>query len=199
VLTAAAVEREMTASDGEGGRSAVAQSRIVSVIGRKHTGKTSLVVALAGEFTRRGYRVMTIKHATHSVDADQPGTDSYRHFHEGKSERTLLVAPNVLVSFERHAGDPDPIALAAHYCQGADIVLAEGFHWSALPKIEVIRLASDKPHFDAALASASDWIAIVTDHDDFQAQCPVFRFGSTTWLSQLADLTWTGAAIVSAA
>lgn len=177
----------------------MADTRIVSVVGRKDAGKTTLVVALAGEFTRKGRRVMTIKHASHPVDVDRPGTDSYRHFHEGKAERTLVVSPEMRVSFERHLDDADPVDLAAQYCGGADVVLVEGFRKSTLPKIEVFRrAASDAPLYDPGLLNAQSWIAIVTDDDRFQAPCPVLRFRDTMWLQLLANLAWDRATILPA-
>jgi molybdopterin-guanine dinucleotide biosynthesis protein B len=178
----------------------VAETRIVSVVGRKDAGKTTLVVALAAEFLRKGRRVMTIKHASHPVDVDRSGTDSFRHFHEGKAIRTLVVAPEMRVCFERHPDDTDPATLAAQYCEGADIVLVEGFRKSTLPKIEVFRrAASDRPLFETGLPNAGSWLAIVTDDDHFQAPCPVLRFRDTMWLQLLANLAWDRAATIPAA
>lgn len=63
----------------------MAATRILSVIGRKGAGKTTLIIALAGEFTRKGRRVMTIKHARQPVAVDKADSDSYRLFHEAAS------------------------------------------------------------------------------------------------------------------
>lgn len=169
-------------------------TRILTVIGKKDAGKTTLAVALAAEFVRKGRRVMTIKHASHPADVDRPGTDSHRHFHEGKAERTLLVSPDMRVLFERHKDDTDPTTLARRYLDGADIVLVEGFRKAALPKIEVFRrAASSTPIFDPAAANVAEWLAIVTDDDKLQAPCPVLRFRDTMWLQLLANLAWEGA------
>jgi molybdopterin-guanine dinucleotide biosynthesis adapter protein len=111
----------------------VAATRIISIIGRKNAGKTTLTVALAGELARRGYRVMTIKHGDHPADVDREGTDSWRHFHEGKAESVLIASPDLRVLFERAPDEYDPIGLARRYLQGADIVLVEGFKQSPLP------------------------------------------------------------------
>jgi molybdopterin-guanine dinucleotide biosynthesis protein B len=62
---------------------------MVAIIGRKHHGKTTLTVRLAAEFHRRGYRVMTIKHGSHTFDIDPETTDTYRHYHEGHAERRI--------------------------------------------------------------------------------------------------------------
>jgi molybdopterin-guanine dinucleotide biosynthesis protein B len=167
------------------------------VIGRKHAGKTTLLVALAAEYTRKGRRVMTIKHASHPAEIDQPGTDSHRHFHEGKAERTLLVSPTVRVSFERQPDLTDPITLARQYLGGADIVLVEGFKSAPLPKIEVFRReVGDKPIFLPDAPNASEWVAIVTDDEHYEATCPVLRFRDTMWMQLLANLGWDRAKVI---
>src|SRR5213079_3687086 len=66
---------------------------MMSIIGRKNAGKTTLLVALAAELVRRKFRVMTIKHGTHPADTDQRGKDSWRHWHEGHAERVLMEGP----------------------------------------------------------------------------------------------------------
>jgi molybdopterin-guanine dinucleotide biosynthesis protein MobB len=175
----------------------VAETRIVSIIGRKRSGKTTLAVALAAEFVRKGRRVMTIKHSALPVEMDRPGSDSYLAFHDGKAERTLVIAPGVRVLFERHADDTDPVTLARRYFDGADIVLVEGFRLAAIPKIEVFRReVSPTPIFDPALPSAGEWIAIVTDDDRFEASAPVLRFRDTMWLHLLASMAWDKARVI---
>jgi molybdopterin-guanine dinucleotide biosynthesis protein B len=169
----------------------VAATRIISVIGRKNAGKTTLTVALASELARRGHRVMTIKHGHHPADADRHGSDTWRHFHEGRAERVLIASPDLRVLFERTPDSYDPIGLARQYMQGADIVLTEGYKSSALPKIEVFRrAASSTPLYDPAATNASQWVAVVTDDADFRADCAVLRFHDTIWLQLLANLAW---------
>jgi molybdopterin-guanine dinucleotide biosynthesis protein len=146
----------------------VAATRILSIVGRKNSGKTTLAVALAAEYVRRGKRVMTIKHASHPATVDTPGTDSYQ----------------------------DPVALARRYLDGADIVLVEGFTAHPLPKIEVFRgVAAKEPIFDAKSEAAEQWRAIVTD-EDLEADCRVLRFRDTMWLQFLANIGWDGARII---
>jgi molybdopterin-guanine dinucleotide biosynthesis adapter protein len=174
----------------------VAATRIISIIGKKDAGKTTLVVALATEM-RRKLRVMTLKHGTHAADMDQRGKDTWRHWNEGKAERVLLEAPGERVLFERTESDGDPIALARRYLDGADIVLAEGFSAYPLPKIEVYRTAcGDKPIYDPSRDNADQWVAVITDNAAFRAPFPVFRFSDTSWLVSLATLAWDRARIL---
>jgi molybdopterin-guanine dinucleotide biosynthesis protein B len=174
--------------------------RIVSVIGRKNAGKTTLTVALAAELVRRGRRVMTIKHGDHPADVDRPGSDTYRHFNEGRAERTLIAAPTIRVLFERAADDYDPIGLARRYMDGADLVLCEGFKLAPLPKIEVWRSAvANRPLYDPAAPNASEWLAIMTDDRSklgVEPRCPVLAFGDTNWLQTLANLAWERALVL---
>src|SRR5207237_3867952 len=91
-----------------GGGGGVAATRMMSVIGRKNAGKTTLLVALAAELARRKFRVMTIKHGTHPADTDQRGKDSWRHWHEGHAERVLMEGPGQRVLWEKTEADSDP-------------------------------------------------------------------------------------------
>ena len=52
-------------------------ARIISIIGRKNAGKTTLVVALASEFTRQGKKVGTIKHGHHPALLDTVRVEAY--------------------------------------------------------------------------------------------------------------------------
>lgn len=176
----------------------MAATRMISVIGRKNAGKTTLIVALAAELGRRKFRVMTIKHGSHAADMDQKGKDTWKHWHEGKAERVLMEAPGQRVLFERTHEESDPIALARRYLDGADIVLVEGFKQAPLPKIEVYRLAAgDAPVFDPATHDPADWVAMLTDNPTYRAPFPVFRFSDTAWLVTLANLAWDRAKILA--
>jgi molybdopterin-guanine dinucleotide biosynthesis protein B len=156
-------------------------------------------VALAGEFIRRGRRVMTLKHGHHPAEADRAGSDTWRHFHEGRAERTLIAGPEVRVLFERTPDDYDPIGLARRYLDGADIILAEGFSRAPLPKIEVFRRAvATAPIHQDRDQTPEQWKAIVTDDPALTARCPVLRFNDTMWLQLLANLAWDGALLLPA-
>ncbi|HEU4763568.1 MAG TPA: molybdopterin-guanine dinucleotide biosynthesis protein B [Gemmatimonadales bacterium] len=174
-------------------------TRIISIVGRKDTGKTTLVVALTAELRRQKRRVMTIKHASHPAEFDRPGTDSWRHFHEGGAERVVLASPDARFIEERSPDTLDPVALARRYLDGADIVLVEGFKAARLPKIEVFRRAvAQTPLYDPAAAESEDWVAILTDTPSLDARCRVLRFTDTMWMQQLAALAWDRAKVIPA-
>ena len=149
---------------------------VVSIIGRKNSGKTTLVVALLAELRRRGLRVASIKHGHHAFETDQPGRDSWRHFNEGEAEATIMAGEGKIALVMRMDGEPDPVRLVRDFYTGLgyDLVLAEGYKAGPFPKIEVFRRAlHDRPLYDDAGDAASSWIALVTDDADLQAPVPV--------------------------
>ena len=164
-------------------------TKIVSVIGHKNAGKTTLVAALSHEFKRQKRRVGTIKHASHPLEVDREGTDSWRHFHEGRADGVVVASPDLRVAFERRPDDAGPEELARRYFSDMDVVIVEGFKAAALPKIEVFRKEVAKaPLFQAEAENANDWLAIITDDHRYSAPCRVLHFSDTMWLTVLTAL-----------
>lgn len=165
---------------------------MVAIIGRKHHGKTTLVVRLAAELHRRAYRVMTIKHGSHTFDIDPETTDTYRHYHEGHADKVAMSAPDKFALIERWLDPLDPEDIARRYMSDADIVLCEGFKQSALPKIEVFRVGAavhePAPLYHPASPQAPSYLAIVTDSPGIASGLPVISLAAPEWLDTLADL-----------
>ena len=162
---------------------------LLTVVGRKHSGKTTLVVRLAAELGRRGLRVMTIKHGSHTFNIDPQTTDTYRHYHEGEAERVAMVSPDKFALIIRSDDEAGPEEIAERYMADADLVLCEGFKKSALPRIEIFRKAAHAtPLFDPTADNAKLYRAVLTDDDDFEAPIPVVYLSDATWLNQLVDL-----------
>ncbi len=168
--------------------------RLVSIVGKKNAGKTTLVVALVRELLRRGHRVMTIKHGAHPFDFDQQGRDTWRHMHEGGAERVLMETPKSRILMAQAVEGTSPRELAATYLEEADFVVVEGFKTADLPKIEVYRRAVHaQPLYAADAPDAAQYLAVITDATDYRAPIPVLRFTDTNWLYRIVDLVVQGA------
>jgi len=162
---------------------------IVTIIGTKKQGKTTLTVKLAAEMHRRGHRVMTMKHGSHTFNIDPSTTDTYRHYHEGLAERVAMVSPDKFALVERWTEERGPEQIAEKYLADADIVIAEGFKAAVLPKIEIFRRETGKtPLYEAGSELASHYIAIATDDAAMKAHVPLVLFSDPEWLTTLADL-----------
>jgi molybdopterin-guanine dinucleotide biosynthesis protein MobB len=160
---------------------------LLAITGRKHAGKTTLLVRLAAELHRRGHRVMTIKHGSHTFNIDPSTTDTYRHYHEGNAERVAMVAPDKFALIERWSDELSAEEVAERYMSDADVVLCEGFKRSGLPKIEIHRGAEHgSPLYGSGVIDDSTCVALVTDVAGFGAPVPVFDLGDSRWLDALA-------------
>ena len=162
---------------------------MVAIIGKKHSGKTTLTVRLAAELHGRGHRVMTIKHGSHTFNLDPAATDTFRHYHEGHAERVAMASPDKFALVQRWTQELAPEEIAERYLSDADVVLCEGFKQSALAKIEIYRRAAHAdPLYDASTPQAARYLAMVTDAPDMSLPFPVIELTREGWLTSLANL-----------
>lgn len=162
---------------------------VLCIVGKKDSGKTEVTVRLARELRRRGRRVMTVKHG-HSFDLDTPGTDSWRHRHEGEADRVVMASPEGFAVVGRWPEEQMPLdGIVRMYLSDAEIVLAEGYKASRHSKVEVFRSAAHRePVIDPGNPSAESFLAVVTDQPDFQASVPVFGLDDPALAMKLVDL-----------
>jgi len=121
--------------------------RRLHIVGRKNSGKTTLIVDLVRHFTTHGTRVGTIKHTHHQHELDTPGKDSYRHRAAGAAVVGIL-SPKLNAVFARPAHEhdsPDQYARLEPLLADCELVLVEGHLHVDAPKIEVWRAANQTP------------------------------------------------------
>ena len=148
---------------------------VISIVGRKNTGKTTVVEALVRELTARGYRVGTIKHDAHSFEIDHEGKDSWRHARAGAATVAIASASQVAV-IKRVEQEQSPEELVERYFGDVDIVVTEGYKRAAAPKIEV-RRDSSQP-----LCEPGEVFALVAE-TPAQGGVAGFRPDQTEWLA----------------
>jgi molybdopterin-guanine dinucleotide biosynthesis protein B len=150
---------------------------MVAIVGKKKSGKTTVLVKIAAELSARGWRVATIKHS-HGFTMDHEGRDTWRHRHEGHALRTVIASENEFaVLGEWPKAQPlDPVDLAQRFLSDADLVLVEGYHADQLPTIEVYQAARHAQLWYSATTS-QQYLAIAADQPIDAVSCPV-RTGS---------------------
>ena len=57
--------------------------QIISVVGMKNSGKTSLTVRIIKELSKKGYKIATIKDSHHKMEMDKENTDTWKHKQAG--------------------------------------------------------------------------------------------------------------------
>lgn len=165
----------------------------VSVIGFKNSGKTSIAVGLVTELRERGWRVMSVKHGHHH-DIDTPGTDSWRLRHEGGAERVVLSGPEGFAVMGVWGPDTEmPLQeVTSRFLLEADVVVAEGYKDSNVPKIEVWRTdAGDPLLYRPEISERGLYLAVVSDSRDLDISIPVFDFVNPNLFDCLAELVET--------
>jgi molybdopterin-guanine dinucleotide biosynthesis protein B len=144
--------------------------RVFGIAGYKNAGKTTLIVDLVREFTRRGWRVGTIKHAHHSFDIDHPGKDSYLHREAGATE--VIVASASRWAHIRELADQPPASLEEllSHMGPLDLVLVEGWKHGSHPRLELRRSESPAPRLTETDPAV---LAVVSDIPLPDERCPV--------------------------
>lgn len=149
---------------------------VFGVVGLKNAGKTGLVERLVAEFTARGMRVATLKHAHDGFEVDRPGTDSARHGAAGATQ--VLVAGPTHWALMTKAPEP-PLSDLLTRLDPADLVLIEGWKREGHPKIEVHRAATGHP----LLAPTDPTIcALAADHAP-EVPCPILPLNDTATIA----------------
>jgi len=131
---------------------------IVSVAGRSKVGKTTFLVKLIAELTRRGYRIGVIKHSVHDFALSEPARDTWRHAQAGA--QVVAFASKSQLAMTRqldHELDLDEIA---PLLGPVDLILTEGYKQAHKPKIEVSR----RERGAGLVCRRPEIIAVVSDY-----------------------------------
>lgn len=167
------------------------KSPIIGIAGWKKSGKTTLTVRLVEEFTRRGYRVATVKHAHHEFQVDDGQTDSARHRRAGSVETAVIGGKRWAIVHElRDEPEPDFDEVVS-WLSPADLVIVEGYKTAPIPKIEARRsIQLDKrPLAD----DDTQVIAIASDHavaaDRNARSVPVFALDDIPAIADFIERT----------
>ncbi len=115
------------------------------VTGWKNSGKTGLMERLVAEFTARGLRVSTVKHAHHVFDVDHKGKDSYRHREAGAHQVLLSSRKRWALMHEHRDTEEATLDELLSKLAPVDLVLIEGFKRDRHPKVEAHRAETGSP------------------------------------------------------
>jgi molybdopterin-guanine dinucleotide biosynthesis adapter protein len=145
----------------------------IHIVGRKNSGKTTLVCDLVRELAARGLKVATVKHTHHHHELDTPGKDSYKH-HEAGAAAVGILSPHMTALFiptnREQQGDDRYTQFEIQFAD-CDLILVEGDLNAAAPRIEVWRsVVSQAPY----AASDPAIVAVVSDDSPTGLSCPVW-------------------------
>ncbi|CCK82536.1 molybdopterin-guanine dinucleotide biosynthesis protein B [Desulfobacula toluolica] len=155
--------------------------KIITIVGKSNSGKTTLLEKLIACLTQRGYKIGSVKHAHDGFEMDKEGKDSWRHRKAG-AKSTLVITHNKAAIIKDDT--TSYIEKMKYYLSDMDIILAEGFKKQTLPKIEIFRTQS--VHKKPLCMDDKNMIAFVTD-SDHKPDVPIFGLEDITKIADFIE------------
>lgn len=108
----------------------------ICVVGSKDSGKTSVARELITELSSRGLHVAAAKHSHHEFNFSAEGRDTAL-FEEAGAQTVFFVGEKQTVCTRRFEKEEKLAVALARHAPEADVLVAEGWRRSALPKVLV--------------------------------------------------------------
>lgn len=170
------------------------KNRVVLIVGKSNSGKTTLMEKLIKALSARGLRVGSVKHTHHEkLNFDKEGKDSWRHKNAG-ALASLVVTDSTVALVKEDARPAEDKFF--DYLGDMDLILVEGFKRFCLPKIEIFR--KESPHKAPLFLDDPNLIAFVTD-TDIRPPAPCFGLEDTKALADLIERHFLGSLQVKGA
>jgi molybdopterin-guanine dinucleotide biosynthesis protein MobB len=150
-------------------------------VGRSDSGKTTLLEGLIAELKQRGYKIAVAKHSVENFELDTVNKDTWR-FTQAGSTVSAISSPDRLAVFAGTASNFEPQQLAHIAAGNCDIILAEGFKESLLPRIEVHR----REQGAELLSQPEHLLAVVTD-EPLAVDAPQFAVDDIAGIADLIE------------
>ena len=115
--------------------------RIISIVGLKNTGKTSLTSKIIKELTNRDFKVASIKHSHHQMEMDHEGTDTYKQMESG-SDFVVGIGGRTYFNINERL-DLERILFLIKLMENPDFVVIEGFKAYPYAKIATCEEVKD--------------------------------------------------------
>lgn len=128
---------------------------VVAIVGYSDSGKTRVATALVGILSGKGYRVAAVKHCHDGHEFAPPHKDTARLFAAGAAT-VIASSPGQLTTTQRVEGDTSLEKIVASLGDSYDLVIAEGFKGSTVPKVLVMGKEPVTPAPAGVIAVVSD-------------------------------------------
>ena len=158
--------------------------KIIAIVGKSNSGKTTLLEKLISNLTQKGYKIGSVKHAHDGFDMDREGKDSWRHKKAGAAS-TLVISQDKIALIKDDT--TTYVEKMKFYLADNDIIIAEGFKKQNFPKIEIFRTQSI--HKEPLCINDKNLIAFVTN-SDYKLDVPTFGLEDIDELSNFIELNF---------
>ncbi|MFQ5934178.1 MAG: molybdopterin-guanine dinucleotide biosynthesis protein B, partial [Dehalococcoidia bacterium] len=128
---------------------------VVAVVGNSDAGKTQVASSLVEILSGQGYRVAVVKHCPHGHNLDRPESDTHRVYGAGATT-VVASSPGKRTTVDKVEGDSSLESIISSLGTRADMVIAEGFKTSTVPKVLVVKGRDPPPSVENVIATVGD-------------------------------------------
>jgi len=121
------------------------KQKIISIVGRKNSGKSTLISKLIPYYRQRGFSVSVLKNTHHEIFKEEEGKDTGRFLTNGADSVILSDKKHFRLIKNREINSN--IDIINRYFEDSDIIFIEGDKQSSLKKIEIIGQSKESPLF----------------------------------------------------
>jgi molybdopterin-guanine dinucleotide biosynthesis protein B len=144
---------------------------IVSIVGYKKSGKTTLIEKLIPILKSRGYRLVILKHTGEGLPEEAEGKDTAK-FRTAGAETTGFCGDDYFTLFKAGGQPILPLdRLAASFFPEADLVVTEGFKKQPFPKIALLSEGQE----EKLLAEVQGVVLATVGPKPFRVDLPHFQ------------------------
>jgi molybdopterin-guanine dinucleotide biosynthesis protein MobB len=124
------------------------KTTVIAVVGSKSSGKTTTIEVLTKELTKRGYKIVAVKHIPEpNFTIDTEGKDTWR-FAQSGAKMIVSVSSDEIATIEKIDTTSLSLEEILHRCRGVDFVFLEGFKKLVgknydIPKIVTVKSAKE--------------------------------------------------------
>ena len=155
---------------------------VLSIVGRKGSGKAEVLETLISLLSQRGLRVGVIKHlAKDDLEIDEPGKDTYRYRMQGA--QTVMLAGRKGLAVFSNLEEEISIENLLVFFPNFDLIFLEGYFLDEAPKIEVYK----KELGDLLLTERARNVFAICSEEGTRRQVPHFSFTQLDLLGALIE------------
>lgn len=155
------------------------RQKIIAVSGVKNSGKTTLLTKLIPALGARGVACAVIKHDGHGFAADREGTDTCKLLAAGAMGAAIFDGEKFQAVKYAKVTEEDLFGLYPE----AELILLEGFKWTAYPKLEIVRRGVS----DAPVCDPKTLLGLITDADVHVDGVPSFGLDNIEGIAELIE------------
>lgn len=152
----------------------ISHPKMLIVVGKRHSGKSTVIEYITSELTRHGLKVGALKHSPHKHSIDREGSDSDRFRVAGAVPSAFSTPDGCAIYYACNTSDNQNELLNNHF-KNCDFLLVESFKNVQGPKIWI---CSDQDMDEIP----DETIAIITKKKVI-IELPAFQFDDSKMIS----------------